>query len=78
MPKHDHTKPPACEHSLKHCADCDIVFCEKCPKEWAVKSPLMDLSKFQRTNPNITPLPYYGDPPPVINLCSHAVGTPHP
>ena len=32
--KHDHTKPNECKHSLKHCEDCDIVYCEKCEKEW--------------------------------------------
>lgn len=28
---HDHIK---CNHELKHCADCDVVYCEKCKTEW--------------------------------------------
>lgn len=27
--KHDH-----CEHNLKHCSKCDIVYCSKCEREW--------------------------------------------
>jgi len=28
---HEHNE---CEHNLKHCAKCDVVYCTKCKKEW--------------------------------------------
>jgi len=28
---HIHSK---CNHELKYCEQCDIVYCEKCNKEW--------------------------------------------
>jgi hypothetical protein len=28
---HEHKK---CEHELKYCEECDLVFCKKCKKEW--------------------------------------------
>jgi len=27
---HDH----CCNHNLKHCPVCDVVYCDKCKKEW--------------------------------------------
>jgi hypothetical protein len=33
---HNHEE---CNHELKHCSKCDVVFCEKCKKEWKVYSP---------------------------------------
>jgi hypothetical protein len=33
MGKHDH-KEEKCEHELKHCTVCDVVYCVKCGKEW--------------------------------------------
>jgi hypothetical protein len=27
-----------CEHELKECKDCNIVYCKKCGKEWGRKS----------------------------------------
>ena len=32
MSKHNHCH---CEHNLKYCAKCDVVYCEKCSKEWS-------------------------------------------
>ena len=28
---HNHDK---CKHELKYCDICDVVYCEKCKKEW--------------------------------------------
>ena len=28
---HNHS---SCEHQLKYCSHCDLVYCEKCGKEW--------------------------------------------
>ena len=27
-----------CNHVLKHCKICDVVYCEKCGKEWKTQS----------------------------------------
>ena len=31
---HEHDR---CEHELKYCKICDVVYCEKCYKEWIMK-----------------------------------------
>lgn len=31
---HNHFVQIKCEHELKHCEQCDIVYCTKCNKEW--------------------------------------------
>jgi hypothetical protein len=31
---HEHNPPAVCAHELRHCAHCDVVFCEKCKHEW--------------------------------------------
>ena len=31
--KHEHK---TCQHELKHCSKCDIVYCEGCSKEWTL------------------------------------------
>ena len=28
---HEHNE---CEHSLKYCSKCDVVYCTKCKREW--------------------------------------------
>lgn len=28
---HDHT---ICDHKIKLCSQCDVVFCETCPSQW--------------------------------------------
>lgn len=28
---HEHNE---CEHELKYCKKCDVVYCEKCGREW--------------------------------------------
>lgn len=35
---HTHCKPKKCKHVLKFCEHCDIVYCEKCGKEWEPKN----------------------------------------
>lgn len=32
---HDH-----CEHEMKHCGKCDLVYCVKCSKEWGAECSL--------------------------------------
>jgi hypothetical protein len=32
---HEHAEPQTCKHELKHCKKCDVVYCEKCKKEWS-------------------------------------------
>jgi hypothetical protein len=29
-----HSHNCGCEHNLKHCAHCDVVYCTKCHREW--------------------------------------------
>lgn len=29
---HDHK--PKCKHELEHCQHCDVVYCQKCGREW--------------------------------------------
>ena len=43
--EHNHC---TCEHKLKYCEHCDIVYCEKCKKEWK-----KEVSNFTWTAPNI-------------------------
>ena len=49
-----------CEHQLKYCSHCDIVYCEKCGKEWKVPA-----TNWTYVNPlcngGTTTLPYVGD-----------------
>lgn len=33
---HNHTEPQICQHELKYCKKCDVVYCEKCQKEWSI------------------------------------------
>jgi len=28
----------SCDHSLKYCAHCDVVYCTKCHREWGHQS----------------------------------------
>lgn len=37
MEKHN-SHPKKCEHILKHCEQCDVVYCETCKKEWKIES----------------------------------------
>lgn len=32
--KHNHHDTHDCVHSLRYCKHCDVVYCEKCWKEW--------------------------------------------
>jgi len=44
---HDHT---SCEHKLKFCEKCDMVFCEVCKEEWKKE-------KVGLTSPQFIPAP---------------------
>lgn len=43
-----------CEHELKHCEKCNVVYCEKCGEEWG---------KFPAGIPDAPVVPYA---PPVV------------
>jgi hypothetical protein len=87
MTMHEHPER-SCEHTLKHCAHCDVVFCEKCKREW--KQPKVDMSGlrdyFQQQEPprkwpapqqpyfleRPIPMPQY---PPIPKItCQHPEG----
>jgi hypothetical protein len=55
--------PAKCKHILKHCEHCDVVYCEKCNKEWKKETI--------RTYYDVgtTTLPY--NPPVTYTSCSH-------
>ncbi len=36
MGLHDHHNH--CEHELKYCEKCDVVYCKKCSKEWKTQT----------------------------------------
>jgi len=42
-----HNHSHVCEHTLKYCGICDVVYCEKCGSEW--KKPV-----YYWTYPNVT------------------------
>jgi len=35
---HEHIEPKDCEHELQYCKKCDVVYCEKCKKEWKAET----------------------------------------
>lgn len=62
-----------CEHELKHCKHCDVVYCNKCSHEWATKAADFIRDYFK-------PSPYKSNPPPYLSpqwskpdviLCNH-------
>lgn len=57
-----------CDHKMKHCAHCDVAYCEKCGKEWGNKT-------YGTLQPNWPPYtPYVGDPPGGgMVLCVNAI-----
>ncbi len=62
---HEH-KQCQCEHELKYCSNCDMVYCTKCEKEWKY-------NYYYYTWYNHTyPIAYYNsaEQPPIIT-CSH-------
>ncbi len=34
---HEHND---CNHTLKHCSHCDVVYCSKCKREWGQKETI--------------------------------------
>lgn len=72
---HEHTKPKECKHELKHCTHCDVVYCEKCKREWGKDSLRDFLDRKQPdydryTMPKKTPW----DDPGIV-LCHHDKGS---
>jgi hypothetical protein len=59
---HEHTQyTPQCEHNnLKHCKECDVVYCEDCKKEWKQGLENPALTTPYCPFPNYTP--YYSTP----------------
>ena len=75
MTLHEHPKPEPCAHELKYCAHCDVVFCEKCKREW--KQEQFDkyrdlLRKAQESQPRQWPPATFGGP---ILCATHAKET---
>ena len=58
---HNHEK---CVHEIKFCANCDVVYCEKCKDEW----------KKNWSNLTYTTGPNYGTGGGIV-LCSSDCGT---
>jgi hypothetical protein len=84
MSKHDHVEPAPCEHVLKHCAKCDVAYCEKCNKEWPAEKVEPDLQKMREWmekreyerhpySPPVIPQWPLAPPPryPGVVYCSH-------
>lgn len=66
-----------CEHELKHCKHCDVVYCEKCKREWKQQASIMN-NPWASKGPN-TPYWWNGqlqqqfqNKPDVI-LCQHGI-----
>ena len=61
-----------CEHELKHCKHCDVVYCEKCQREWKQQAFLGGLqnSPWQKSigGPQWPPPSF----PPGKILCQHS------
>lgn len=67
--KHDHSK---CNHNLKYCEHCDIVYCTKCSEEWK-----KNYNSFTYTSPGTSISPqYYCNGDAGITLCA-STGTVH-
>lgn len=68
---HNHSK---CEHSLKFCKDCDVVYCETCKEEWKKNTNNWILGGGTTTLPYVpaAPFPYVGDIPnfPQVTMCA--------
>lgn len=61
---HNHTEPIKCEHKLKYCDHCDVVYCTKCKREWEQRYINKQTAyNYIDSNPN----KFYG-------ICSHQGG----
>jgi hypothetical protein len=68
---HDH-----CDHVLKHCAKCDVVYCTKCNEEWPKTKYVYDYYKYYEQKPYSPWYPYtvtYGAT--TTNITSAATST---
>lgn len=63
---HDHKK---CEHQLKFCEHCNIVYCDKCNEEWKKEKIIFD--NFSGTQTLPMPWPGQNDNQPHIFNCTH-------
>jgi len=43
---HEHLPPTICAHELKHCSHCDVVYCEKCKREWKQMANINEFAPF--------------------------------
>lgn len=55
MNKHNHEDK--CKHELEHCGHCDIVYCDKCFKEWPIQVT-NTVVKYWKYSDNIMPVTY--------------------
>lgn len=46
-------KHETCQHELAYCAECRVVHCRRCHKEWGETAPIV-----------VSPFPYYPSPWP--------------
>ena len=70
-----------CEHELKHCSHCDVVYCEKCRREWKQTAAInTDWFKGWRTEDQYRPQQQqWPTQPPFINPTTPiGTGTPIP
>ena len=64
--KHDH-----CEHELKYCGKCDVVWCAKCDREWGGHVHNWIYSyPYYTTTPYYTGTPIYTTDDP-ITICGN-------
>ncbi len=79
---HKHKKPEICKHTLELCLDCDVVFCDRCQKEWG-KETIVTIPNFGGSGiinvPSIPNPPYiFGDDTtnsPIVTCSSQAANT---
>ena len=69
---HEH-KTQHCDHDLKLCVDCDVVYCHKCQRDWGKEKIVYRERVVERPvrNPYVYPqyIPYV-DPPPYLPYSS--------
>ncbi len=54
---HKHEEQVKCEHELKYCDHCDVVYCTKCKKEWIGMIPNY-LTEIDKIRTGMEPAPY--------------------
>jgi|GEM_PF-6433709 len=52
---HKHIKNTPCNHKLKFCIECDVVYCEECHEEWGKN---INVSTWPKDHGGPVPAPY--------------------